>query len=47
MPFGRLAPAAYDRTVTILLTAAPDPLLETAPRGATSEVAIKALEALE
>jgi NitT/TauT family transport system substrate-binding protein len=47
MPFGRLAPAAYDRTVTILLTAAPDPLLETAPRGATSEAAIKALEALE
>jgi NitT/TauT family transport system substrate-binding protein len=47
IPFGRLDPAAYDRTVTILLTAAPDPLLETAPRGATSNAAIKALEALE
>jgi NitT/TauT family transport system substrate-binding protein len=47
VPFGRLDSAAYDRTVTILLTAAPDPLLETAPRGATSEAAIKALEALE
>jgi NitT/TauT family transport system substrate-binding protein len=47
IPFGRLDPAAYDRTVTILLTAAPDPLLETAPRGATSDAALKALEALD
>lgn len=47
IPFGRLDPAAYDRTVTILLTAAPDPLLETAPRGATSDLALKALEALD
>jgi NitT/TauT family transport system substrate-binding protein len=47
VPFGRLDPAAYDRTVTILLTAAPDPLLETAPRGATSDAALKALETLD
>jgi NitT/TauT family transport system substrate-binding protein len=47
LPFGALDPAAYDRTVTILLTAAPAPLLKTAPRGATSDVAIKALEALD
>lgn len=44
-PFGRLDPAAYDRTVTILLTAAPDPLLKTAPRGAVEDAAIQALEA--
>jgi NitT/TauT family transport system substrate-binding protein len=47
VPFGHLDPAAYDRTVTILLTAAPDPLLETAPRGATSDAALKALETLD
>jgi NitT/TauT family transport system substrate-binding protein len=47
IPFGRLDPAAYDRTVTILLTAAPDPLLKTAPRGAISDAALKALEALD
>jgi NitT/TauT family transport system substrate-binding protein len=47
VPFGRLDPAAYDRTVTILLTAAPDPLLKTAPRAATSDKAVKALQALE
>lgn len=45
IPFGRLDPAAYDRTVTILLTAAPDPLLKTAPRGAVSDAVTKALEA--
>jgi NitT/TauT family transport system substrate-binding protein len=45
IPFGRLDPAAYDRTVTILLTAAPDPLLKSAPVGAVSDAAIKALEA--
>lgn len=45
--FGHLNPAAYDQTVTILLTAAPDPLLKTAPRGAVSDAAIKALEALD
>jgi NitT/TauT family transport system substrate-binding protein len=44
-PFGRLDPAAYDRTVTVLLTGAPDPVLKTAPLSATSDVAIKALEA--
>ncbi|HEY3149475.1 MAG TPA: ABC transporter substrate-binding protein [Dongiaceae bacterium] len=45
MPFGRLDPAAYDRTVTVLLTGAPDPILRTAPVGATSDAAIKALDA--
>ena len=45
IPFGHLDPAAYDRTVTILLTAAPDPVLKTAPLGAVSDVAIKALGA--
>jgi NitT/TauT family transport system substrate-binding protein len=45
IPFGRLDPAAYDRTVTILLTAAPDPPLKTAPRGAVSDAVTKALEA--
>jgi NitT/TauT family transport system substrate-binding protein len=45
IPFGHLDPAAYDRTVTILLTAAPDPLLKTAPLAAVSDVVIKAVEA--
>jgi NitT/TauT family transport system substrate-binding protein len=45
IPFGRLDPAAYDRTVTVLLTAAPDPILKTAPLSAVSDAAIKALEA--
>ncbi|HEV8390399.1 MAG TPA: ABC transporter substrate-binding protein [Dongiaceae bacterium] len=45
MPFGRLDRAAYDRTVTVLLTAAPDPMLKTAPLGAVSDAAITALEA--
>ena len=45
IPFGHLDPAAYDRTVTILLTAAPDPLLKTAPLGAVSDAAINALGA--
>ncbi len=47
IPFGRLYPAAYDRTVTVLLTAAPDPLLKTAPRGAASSLAVEAWEALD
>jgi NitT/TauT family transport system substrate-binding protein len=45
IPFGHLDPAAYDRTVTILLTAAPDPLLKTAPLGAVSDTVIKAMGA--
>lgn len=45
VPFGRLDPAAYDRTVNVLLTGAPDPTLKTAPLAATSDVAVKALEA--
>jgi NitT/TauT family transport system substrate-binding protein len=44
VPFGHLDPAAYDRTVTVLLTAAPDPTLKTAPAGATSDTAIKVLD---
>ena len=44
-PFGRLDPAAYDRTVTVLLTGAPDPTLETAPLGAVSNAVIDRLEA--
>jgi NitT/TauT family transport system substrate-binding protein len=43
--FGHLDPAAYDRTVTVLLTGAPDPTLKTAPVGAVSDAAIKALDA--
>lgn len=43
--FGHLDPAAYDRTVTVLLTGAPDPTLKTAPIGAVSDAAIKALDA--
>jgi NitT/TauT family transport system substrate-binding protein len=35
---GRLDPAAYDRTVNLLLTAAPDPVLTRAPAGAVSDV---------
>jgi NitT/TauT family transport system substrate-binding protein len=45
LPFGHLDPAAYDRTVTVLLTGAPDPSLKTAPLGATSAAAIARLEA--
>lgn len=39
--FGRLDPAAYDRTVTVLLTGAPEPSLKGAPLGATSDVVMK------
>jgi len=42
--FGRLDPAAYDRTVTVLLTGAPDPTLQTAPLGAISDAVIKRLK---
>ncbi|MGH6891700.1 MAG: ABC transporter substrate-binding protein [Dongiaceae bacterium] len=45
IPFGRLDPIAYDRTVTVLLTGAPDPTLKTAPLGAVSDAAVKALDA--
>lgn len=47
IPFGHLNPAAYDRTVTVLLTAAPDPLLKTAPLGATTDAVTKVLGTLE
>mgnify|MGYP000980430870 CR=1 FL=1 len=39
--FGHLDPAAYDRTVTVLLTGAPEPSLKNAPLGATSDKVIK------
>lgn len=45
LPFGHLDPAAYDRTVTVLLTGAPDPTLKTAPLGAVSGAVIARLEA--
>ncbi len=42
--FGRLDPAAYDRTVTVLLTGAPDPTLQTAPLGAISDAVLQKLK---
>lgn len=39
--FGRLDPAAYDRTVTVLLTGAPEPTLKSAPLAAISDAVIK------
>jgi NitT/TauT family transport system substrate-binding protein len=41
-PIGKLDPEAYDRTVNLLLTAAPDPVLTRAPAGAASDAVIKA-----
>lgn len=41
--FGHLDPAAYDRTVTVLLTGAPEPSLKNAPLAAISETVIKRL----
>jgi NitT/TauT family transport system substrate-binding protein len=40
-PMGRLDPDAYDRTVNLLLTAAPDPVLTRAPAGAVSDAVVK------
>jgi NitT/TauT family transport system substrate-binding protein len=44
LEFGRLDPAAYDRTVTVLLTGAPNPTLQTAPLGAISDAVLKKLK---
>lgn len=44
LEFGLLNPAAYDRTVTVLLTGAPNPTLKTAPLAAVSEAVIKKLK---
>jgi NitT/TauT family transport system substrate-binding protein len=44
LEFGRLDPLAYDRTVTVLLTAAPNPTLQTAPLGAVSDAILKKLK---
>jgi NitT/TauT family transport system substrate-binding protein len=41
-PFGQLDPQAYDRTVNLLLTAAPDPVLTKAPAGAVTDAVMKA-----
>jgi len=41
-PMGKLDPDAYDRTVNLLLTAAPDPVLTRAPANAVSDAVLKA-----
>lgn len=43
-PIGKLDPAAYDRTVNLLLTAAPDPVLTRAPAGAISDLVWRKLK---
>lgn len=43
-PMGKLDTDAYDRTVNLLLTAAPDPVLTRAPTNATSDAVLKALK---
>ena len=43
-PLGKLDPQAYDRTVNLLLTAAPDPVLTRAPANATSNTVLKAMK---
>ncbi len=44
LEFGRLDAAAYDRTVTVLLTGAPNPTLRTAPLGAISDAVLRKLK---
>jgi len=41
-PIGKLDPDGYDRTVNLLLTAAPDPVLTKAPANAVTDVVLKA-----
>ncbi len=41
-PMGKLDSDAYDRTVNLMLTAAPDPVLTRAPAGAVSDAVVKA-----
>jgi NitT/TauT family transport system substrate-binding protein len=41
-PIGKLDPGDYDRTVNLLLTAAPDPVLTKAPAGAASDAVVQA-----
>jgi NitT/TauT family transport system substrate-binding protein len=41
-PMGKLDPDAYDRTINLLLTAAPDPVLTHAPAAAVSDAVVKA-----
>lgn len=46
-PFGRLDPAAYDRSVNLLLTGAPEPILTAAPDQAVSDAVMKRRRALD
>jgi NitT/TauT family transport system substrate-binding protein len=43
-PIGKLDRSAYNQTVNLLLTAAPDPVLTKAPAGAVSDVVWKAMK---
>jgi len=43
-PIGKLDRNAYNQTVNLLLTAAPDPVLTKAPAGAVSDVVWKAMK---
>jgi NitT/TauT family transport system substrate-binding protein len=43
-PMGKLDPDDYDRTVNLLLTAAPDPVLTRAPANAVSDAVVKAAQ---
>lgn len=46
-PLGRLDPAAYDRTVNLLLTGAPEPILTAAPDKAVSDLVTKQRRSLD
>lgn len=46
-PIGKLDPAAYDRSVNVLLTGAPDPVLTRAPAGAVSDAVWQRLGAVD
>ena len=46
-PIGKLDPAAYDRSINVLLTGAPDPVLTRAPAGAISDAVWQHLGAVE
>ena len=46
-PIGKLDPAAYDRSINVLLTGAPDPVLSRAPAGAVSDAVWQRLGTIE
>lgn len=46
-PIGKLDPAAYDRSINVLLTGAPDPVLTRAPAGAVSDAVWQRLGAID